>query len=98
MINGGVRVTIPDIVVMDGVVHGIDTILTPPKPPKNDETEFSGDSDGDSSELSDDGNPKQNRKSWFDRLFGGKGQTGDEALTVEEWVERLQPLLSELRL
>ncbi|KAH8695155.1 FAS1 domain-containing protein [Talaromyces proteolyticus] len=82
-VNSRVPLAIPDLVAMDGVVHGIDTILVPP----------AVDSDKD---QDDESSGSQNRP-WLSRFFDWSAGTAEETLTVDQWIERLQPLVGELR-
>jgi hypothetical protein len=85
-VNSRVSLAMPDMVAMDGVVHGIDTLLVPPGVVDSDNNQ-----DGDSS-----GSP--DNRPWYFRFFDwSAASTTEETLTVDQWIERLQPLMSELR-
>lgn len=76
----------PDMVAMDGVVHGIDKILVPPPVFDLDKAQE------DEPSRSPDSRP------WLFRLFDWSATSAaEETLTVDQWIERLQPLMGELR-
>jgi hypothetical protein len=86
-VNSLVPLSMPDMVAMDGVVHGIDTILVPP-----------GAVDPDNNQYDESSGSPDNRP-WFFRVFDwSPASTTEETLTVDQWIERLQPLMSELRI
>lgn len=77
----------PDMVAMDGVVHGIDKILVPPPVVDSDKNQ------DDESARSQDSRP------WLFRLFDwSAADKTEQTLTVDQWIERLQPLMGELRI
>jgi len=86
-VNSQVALSIPDMVTMDGVIHGIDTILVPPAIDSNNEGE----------QVDDDSSRTRNR-SWLSRVADWfSGASAEETLTVDQWIERLQPLVGKIQ-
>lgn len=104
-VNDLATVTSPDIVVMDGVVHGIDTVLMPPNPWNDvNEDEVEGGEDdgsgkGEEVEKVADENASSARKpstasgSWIDFMGNWWHGTDLQRLSVEELMMRLQPFV-----
>lgn len=80
-INDDVVVSDPDFVVMDGVVHEIDTVLMPPLPKQSEAEE-----DGESKKSK----PQSATSSWLRFL---PWNDAPSTMTVEEIMERLQPYI-----